>query len=281
MGDIVSAIVLLVVVTSMVLSVRNLARGPERRAEYLQTVRALRWWMVPGAIAQITLVATTFWALTTLAPFTKFGWWVALGGSGNISLGQTGKDGIGWTMLAVAVPLCLMLLVPALAHNEESIFRSGAEGWTVGRRIRTQVTFGLIHLTMGIPVAAGLALVISGFYFEWVYLRAVRRHRSEIIALQDVPPPTEEACPTLPVGAPYDPAEWDRIQLLRSDIRARNRQRRLDWEDGVDEESRRAREQRAALRVPAVSTAAAAHSTSNWIICAVLLVFVVSELLAG
>ncbi|WFR71072.1 hypothetical protein P9209_17040 [Prescottella defluvii] len=61
---------------------------------------------------QITLVATTFWALTVVAPFTRFGWWVALGGTGNISLGQTGKDGMGWTMLGVAVPLGLALLVP-------------------------------------------------------------------------------------------------------------------------------------------------------------------------
>lgn len=281
MGDILSGVVLLLVVTSMVMSVRQLNRSPARRAEYRATVRAVRWWMVPGALAQLSLVATTFWALTVLAPFTRFGWWAALGGTGNISLGQTGKDGIGWAMLAVAVPLGLTLLVPILAHNEEQMFRAGAEGWSVGRRIRTQVTFGLIHLTMGIPVAAGLALVISGFYFEWVYLHAVRRHRSDIDALKDVPPPVEEHCPPLPVGIPYDPAEWDRVQTLRAEIRARNRQRRLDWEDGDDDESRRARAQRAALRAPAVSTAAAAHATSNWIICGVLLVFVLSELLAG
>ncbi|WP_430334204.1 hypothetical protein [Rhodococcus sp. ACT016] len=281
MGDIVSAIVLLAVVTSMVLSVRQLTRSTVRRAEYLATVRAIRWWMVPAAIVQLTLVATTFWALTVVAPFTRFGWWVALGGTGNISLGQTGKDGIGWTLLAVAVPLGLALLVPLLAHDEERIFRAGAEGWTAGRRIRKQVTFGLIHLTMGIPVAAGIALVISGFYFEWVYLRAVRRHRSEIDALRDVPPPAEEACPPLPVGAPYDPSEWDRVQMVRAEVRARNMQRRLDWEEGTDEETRRSRAQRAALRAPAVSTAAAAHATSNWLICGTLLFFIISELVAG
>ncbi|MEV0947688.1 hypothetical protein [Rhodococcus sp. NPDC049939] len=278
MGDIFSAIVLLFVITSLALWVRRLARNSVHRADYVGTVRAIRWWMVPGAIAQLTLVGTTFWALTTFVPFTRFGWWIALGGSGNVALGQTGKDGIGWMLLAVAIPLGVTLLIPLFAVNEERMFRAGAEGWTAGRRIRKQVTFGLIHLTMGIPVAAGLALVISGFYFEWVYLRSVRRHRSEIDALRDVPPPAEEACPPLPVGAPYDPEEWDRIQMLRSEVRARNRQRRLDWEVSVLKESRRPRGQQAALQASAVTTAAAAHATSNWIICGVLLVAVVSEL---
>ncbi|WP_305091393.1 hypothetical protein [Prescottella sp. R16] len=279
-----SALVLAMVTATMAVWVRRLIRSPRTRADYLATVRALRWWMIPGALAQITLVVTAFWATTTLLPVTRFGWWTALGGSGNIAFGQSGRDGIGWTLVAVAVPVLLVVLIPVFAHNEERIFREGSETWSRGRRIRTPIVFGLVHLTMGIPVAAGVALAVSGFYFQWMYLRVVRPQVPAIDALyeasrQTVPaPPTEEPCPPLPVGAPYDPDEWDRVQALRAEVRARNWQRRQTW-DG--ENLRRLREQRAALRAPAVATAAAAHTASNWLLCGTLAVLVVVDLVIG
>lgn len=284
MGDLVSATVLVVVAASMALWVRRLIRSPETRADYSTTVRALRWWMIPGAIAQVTLVAAAFWAVTTVAPITRFGWWSAVGGSGNIAFGQTGRDGIGWTLTAVAIPAILVLLIPVFAHNEERMFREGAETWSRGRRIRTPVVFGLAHLLMGIPIAAGVALAVSGIYYQWVYLHAVRPRRPEIDALYEQSrsvagaPPQEEPFPPLPVGAPYDASEWDRIHALRAEVRARNWQRRRDREDGIDDALQRLWTQRAALRAPAVRTAAAAHTASNWLLCGLLAVLVVTDL---
>ncbi|MGO4202026.1 hypothetical protein AB4Z09_09755 [Rhodococcus sp. TAF43] len=276
MSDIVSVFVLALVVTSMGLTVKQLARSRARRATYLRTVRAIRWWMVPAAAMQLTVVAGTFWVLSEAVPILRFGWWSALGGSGNIALGQTDNSGFVWSALSLAIPAALVLLVPFLAHDEERTFRAGAEEWTMATRVRTQVTFGLIHLAMGIPVAAGIALIVSGFYFERLYLVAVRGNRERIAELRNVPPPAVIDCPPLPVGAPYDPHHWDRVQAERAAVRAENTRLRLAWEDGEDEASRRARSLRAELRAPALATAAAAHAVSNWIVCALLFVFMLT-----
>jgi len=72
----------------------------------------------------------------------------------------------------------MALLLPALplfAYAEERMFRSGAEGWSRGRRVVKVVQFGLVHALIGIPLGAALALSIGGAYFMRIYVRSYRR----------------------------------------------------------------------------------------------------------
>jgi len=126
-------------------------------------------------------------ALLSLVPPLRFGWWTLLGGQGNIVFGTTDQTrGTAWE---VAIPVVfVLLLLPALplfVEAEERRFRLGAEGWTTGRRLFRGLQFGLLHLVVGIPVAAALALTLGGWWFTWVYLRAYRRSGSAADALAE------------------------------------------------------------------------------------------------
>mgnify|MGYP006352911413 CR=1 FL=1 len=59
----------------------------------------------------------------------------------------------------------LALLLPALplfAYAEERMFRAGAQRWARGRRTLKVLQFGMIHVIIGIPIGAALALSIGG-----------------------------------------------------------------------------------------------------------------------
>ena len=120
----------------------------------------------------VIAVATALIAI----PGLSWGWWSALGGQGNpVFASSESTIGTVWEWL---IPLVFMtLLVPALplfAYAEERMFRSGAEDWSLGRRVFKTVQFGMIHALIGIPIGAALALSIGGAYFMWVNLRQYR-----------------------------------------------------------------------------------------------------------
>lgn len=172
----ITAVVIGVVALSALYTLRKLVTSPQLRADYLLTVRAIRWWMVPGAILNLTVVILVFNGLAWLAPWLWWGWWKLLGGSGNVWVGQTNNVGLGWQIMALAIPLALFLALPILAHYEEVAYRKGSEKQSVPARIGRQLRFGLMHSVFaGIPIAAGLALTLSGFYFERVYLKTLQR----------------------------------------------------------------------------------------------------------
>ncbi|MEO5678999.1 MAG: YbhB/YbcL family Raf kinase inhibitor-like protein, partial [Acidimicrobiales bacterium] len=54
-----------------------------------------------------------------------------------------------------------------------------------GRRAWRGLQFGLVHLVVGIPIAAALAITLGGWWFTWVYLRAHRRTGSADEALAE------------------------------------------------------------------------------------------------
>jgi len=143
--------------------------------------------MVPTGIADLAVVFL-LGALMIASPVLRFGWWHLLGGSGNVLLGQTSYSGVWWRVATFALPLALLLVIPILAHGEEVAFRLGVESKSRLNRVRRLVVFGLMHpLTAGIPLAAGLALIISGASFERVYLVAIRRLEPEIQAAVKIP----------------------------------------------------------------------------------------------
>ncbi|NJN87313.1 MAG: hypothetical protein HC881_14675 [Leptolyngbyaceae cyanobacterium SL_7_1] len=71
------------------------------------------------------------------------------------------------SLLALGFWLLLVLGIPFWARLEERIFRRGANTW---RQIAVRSTqFGLAHLIAGIPILAGLVLIVPGFLFACRY----------------------------------------------------------------------------------------------------------------
>ena len=141
----------------------------ERTLRIVRGIRLRHVLPVPFVLAAVVIAAS----LLMEVPGLSWGWWSAIGGTGNPVTGST--DRTAGTALAWIVPLAfIILLLPALplfAEAEERRFRSGAEHWSVPRRLWRGVVFGLVHALIGIPIAVALALSIGGWYFTWWYLR--------------------------------------------------------------------------------------------------------------
>jgi hypothetical protein len=130
-------------------------------------------WPVPIVLTLVIVAA----GLLMMIPALEWGWWSAIGGDGNPVFGSTESTaGTTWEWL---IPLVFVaLLVPALplfAHAEERMFRTGAEHWSMVRRVMKVVQFGLVHALIGIPIGAAIALSVGGAYFMRVYLREFAR----------------------------------------------------------------------------------------------------------
>lgn len=160
------------------------ARSRDLRDRTLTVVRGLRPRHFLLGFPVLIAVAITAFTLIEI-PGLDFGWWWALGGTGNVITGGTerGEDSVVLQLVPVVFLLVLLPLLPLLAEREEQMFRLGAEEWSTPRRIRRAVEFGLVHLIMGIPIGVALALSLGGGYFTWAYLRGWRRTGSREAAL--------------------------------------------------------------------------------------------------
>ncbi|MBD2539846.1 tetratricopeptide repeat protein [Coleofasciculus sp. FACHB-SPT36] len=87
-------------------------------------------------------------------------------------------------VLMVVFWICLILMVPFWAGLEEKIFRQGANTWK--QIIGNSTAFGLVHITVGIPIYAGFLLIIPGFLFacryKFVHDQSFKKNNNEEIA---------------------------------------------------------------------------------------------------
>jgi hypothetical protein len=156
------------------------------RRHIVEMLRGVRLRHVVLAPVVVALVIAAF-ALLYQVPPLRWGWWTQIGGQGNPVVGvtdQTKGSPLEWIVPAVFLTLLLPAL-PLFAEREERMFRAGAEEWSLGRRIRRGLEFGLVHALIGIPIAAALALSIGGWYFTAMYLRVWNRtHDRELAVLE-------------------------------------------------------------------------------------------------
>ena len=182
LADLLTVAVLALVGVRLVSAART-AVGAEVRGHVVDILRGLRLHHFLLAPVVLTGVVIAF-SLLLQIPGMSIGWWTLIGGTGNIVTGGTSRT--NGTPLEWIVPaLFLLLLAPALplfAETEELMFRKGAESWDLRRRLWMGLKFGLVHLIMGIPIGVALALSLGGWYFQWAYLRAYRRHGGDVRA---------------------------------------------------------------------------------------------------
>jgi hypothetical protein len=70
--------------------------------------------------------------------------------------------------------IALALVLPFLAHTEEKIFRKGYDEWSA--IVKQSIKFGLAHCFVGVPLAAGIALIIPGLFYGFKYKGAFERN---------------------------------------------------------------------------------------------------------
>lgn len=166
----------LALVGARLVSVAGRAMRPPLRTQVADLWRGIRLRHVVPVPFVLTAVVACASALLTV-PGLDFGWWTAIGGTGNPVTG--GVDTATGSPLEVFLPLVFVVVLlpglPLFAAAEERIFRLGAEGWSTTRRALKGITFGAVHAVMGIPVGVALALSIGGWWFTAVYLWGFRR----------------------------------------------------------------------------------------------------------
>lgn len=180
-------------------------------------------------------------------PGFSWGWWRAVGGTGSPLLGA-GSGTAEVPVLAQTVTLVLVMLllaaVPAFAHFEESMFRSGAESRSGRENGWSALLFGAAHAVCGVSFALCGALVVLGLWLNHVYMRTYRQH---VVTVSAARPGTGSGA--VPAG--------DAAVVADSSVRL------------CDEAA-----------AAALAAATAAHITWNWLIAGPLAVLLVVDVFA-
>jgi len=118
-------------------------------------------------VGVLIAVAMTVTGLLQLHPL--FGWWIG-------RLFGSSKPGFNVNLLPmftrVLGPIYVVLLafiVPQIAFVEEAIFRRGTNDWQ-DATVRS-LLFGAIHMLVGVPVGAAIALAGVGMWLSYCYFQ--------------------------------------------------------------------------------------------------------------
>lgn len=105
-------------------------------------------------------------------PYFNYGWMdLFLKGGGNLLIAPVMEASDASSIWIKIVPFgflsLLLIALPYLAHYEEKEFRKGRVAWS--DITKKSIEFGLVHCIVGIPLAAGVALIGTGFFYAWTY----------------------------------------------------------------------------------------------------------------
>lgn len=176
MSSIVSTLVRTAVLLLLAFRLSQAVVDPVHRRSYMSVIRAMR----PRHLLVVPVVLAAVAAATAgllQIPGLGFGWTSLIGLQGNAMLGLHSGDSGGLDLDATTVIILAVLVacLPRLVFLEEQQFRWGDETRRWPRRLAVALGFGLVHLTVGVPIAAGIALSLSGFAFSVEYRYQLRR----------------------------------------------------------------------------------------------------------
>lgn len=131
----------------------------------IDSIRSTHFLQACGVFA---LVAAVFLVLRRIHPV--FGWrLVHVFKSDGRSGPPTNANTLGLSMpfVWVVYGVCLIVSLPFFARVEEEVFRSDTQNWADA--LWRSVLFGLVHMLIGIPLGAALALTVLGLWLTQVY----------------------------------------------------------------------------------------------------------------
>lgn len=165
------AVLVLLAVASVSLPLVSERRNYEFVWQVWKRFRIKMFCEVLGIILLTIAIAIALWEV----PGLKYGWInLFFGVSGNMLIKPI-TEGSHSTHISIRllVPIffaALAFVLPFLVRSEERSFRKGYDEW--GSVIKQSIKFGLVHCLVGVPLAAGIALIISGFFYGYKYKRA-------------------------------------------------------------------------------------------------------------
>lgn len=138
-----------------------------------RVLKGIHWNDFAWSILCILAVIATAYALSMIHPLMSWSWWQYIGGgNGSVISGQTPEAGraILPSVIAVCFPVLILINIPAFAYIEERMFRKGAERRGRAANAMYAIWFGLVHMIMGVPLFAALAISVAGLFFTHRYL---------------------------------------------------------------------------------------------------------------
>lgn len=164
----------LVIALMVVCVVRALWR---LRKHHAFVVDVWKGFTLRGFLEVVVVISGVFAIATPLESLPGFdrGWIsLAFGGSSQNMLLLPFREAVASPHLLIRASgfvffALIVYLIPFIAGIEESFFRKGYVRWP--EIIRQSIKFGLVHCLAGVPLASGIALILPGLYFGWVYRR--------------------------------------------------------------------------------------------------------------
>lgn len=158
------------VTLSFVTSISNV----ERMHQNLLIVRQINFFVVLENIALIAVVATTVYYLFKLHPVFKISIFSLFNYKEEKETGIPSGTNINIMpykikYFGIVFVLLLIMNVPYFANLEEQYFREGITNWQVG--LLWSFIFGMVHCLVGVPIAAGFGISISGMWFTFQYMK--------------------------------------------------------------------------------------------------------------
>jgi membrane protease YdiL (CAAX protease family) len=142
------------------------------KKDYIHNYRNIDFKLYLWIVPLIVVIMGVVFLLLAINPVIFWASWPSLLGLqlGNTGYGENlslaGTDIRYWGIL-----ICILLLIqlPALVRFEEEKYRKGTRNWADGS-LRS-LAFGLTHMLVGVPLAAGLALTLAGLFLTYMYFK--------------------------------------------------------------------------------------------------------------
>lgn len=144
-----------------------LARIVLKNKGWYNAYRGMNWGLLLLEIPLVGLVIILVVVLYGLNPdILGFTWWRLLGSRNaqNILFVPFYIKYVGFLYVAL-----ILMALPYLAATEEVMFRQGTQDW--GDGTLRSVSFGFVHMIVGVPVAAAIALSFVGLFYTYLYFR--------------------------------------------------------------------------------------------------------------
>lgn len=151
-----------------------------RNYEFIwQVLKRFRFGLFVQAFGVLLAVVAVGFALYTYVPVLKYGWLNLFFDNGGNLFIRPIQDGSKSSsefirFLPVLFFVVLMVVLPFMAKTEEEMFRKGHDEWK--DIVWQSVKFGLVHCFVGIPLAFGIALILTGLFYGQKYKRSLDRN---------------------------------------------------------------------------------------------------------